>query len=108
MTDVLLVGAGGFLGANCRYFMIGAITARVGTVFPFGTLLVNVAGSFAIGALMTVLADRSALSPAWRLLLVVGFLGGYTTFSSYSFEAVTLANQGFWLRAFTYVIASNA
>jgi fluoride exporter len=108
MGDVLLVGVGGFLGANCRYFMVNAVAARIGTAFPYGTLLVNVAGSFAIGALLAFLDERTSISPAWRLLLAVGFLGGYTTFSSYSFEAVGLADQGLWLRALAYVAASNA
>ncbi len=106
--EILLVGAGGFLGANCRYLLVSALAARLGASFPYGTLITNVSGSFAIGALLTVLLHHVTLDPAWRLLLVVGFLGGYTTFSSYSFEALALAEQGQWLRSLAYVLGSNA
>ena len=106
--EYLLVGVGGFLGANVRYLLGNVIAARLGDDFPYGTLLVNVTGSLAIGALLVLLTERLAVDPAWRLLLVVGFLGGYTTFSSYTFEALALAEAGHWLRATWYVVASNA
>jgi len=105
--EYLLVGAGGFLGANARYVLANWVTARLGADFPYGTLLVNVTGSLAIGVLLVLLTDRLAADPAWRLLLVVGFLGGYTTFSSYTFEALVLAEAGQWVRATWYVLGSN-
>ena len=80
--------------------------ARLGPAFPTATLLVNVSGSLAIGVLAGLLSERAA--PAWRLLLVVGFLGGYTTFSSYAVEALALARRGEWLLAAGYVVGSNA
>ena len=105
--EYLLVGVGGFLGANARYVLGGWVAARLGADFPYGTLVVNVSGSLAIGVLLVLLTERLAADPAWRLLLVVGFLGGYTTFSSYTFEALALAEAGQWLRATWYVLGSN-
>ena len=105
--DYLLVGVGGFLGANARYVLGSVIAERLGTAFPYGTLVVNLTGSLAIGVVLVLLTDRLAADPAWRLLLVVGFLGGYTTFSSYTFEALALAEAGQWARAIWYVLGSN-
>ncbi len=95
--EYLWVGFGGFLGANTRYALGLWIVSRLGSAFPFSTLLINVTGSFAIGALLVLLTERFVTDPAWRLFLVVGFLGGYTTFSSYTFEALTLIEQGYLL-----------
>jgi CrcB protein len=105
--DFLWVGVGGFLGANTRYALGVWLAGRLGTAFPWSTLLINVTGSLAIGLVLTVLTEKFALDPAWRLLLVVGFLGGYTTFSSYTFEALALAAEGGWLQALGYGLASN-
>ena len=105
--EYLLVGVGGFLGANARYVLVGVISERLGAAFPYGTLIVNLTGSLAIGVVLVLLTERLAADPAWRLLLVVGFLGGYTTFSSYTFEALALAETGQWGRALWYVVGSN-
>ena len=105
--DYLWVGLGGFLGANARYAFGAWVLERFGGAFPIHTLLVNVSGSFAIGVILIVLTERLAVDPAWRLLLVVGFLGGYTTFSSYTFEALALAEAGDWAGAAWYVLGSN-
>jgi CrcB protein len=83
------------------------MVARLGATFPFHTLLINVSGSLAIGVLLVLLTQRLVADPAWRLLLVVGFLGGYTTFSSYAFEVLALVDEGDWLPAAWYVLASN-
>jgi fluoride exporter len=101
------VGLGGFVGANVRYAFASWIVSRFGPMFPIQTVLINVSGSLAIGLLMVLLTERLALDPAWRLLLVVGFLGGYTTFSTYTFEALALVEAGEWLPAGWYVLASN-
>ena len=80
-----------------RYVAASAIMTRFGGKFPLGTLIINVTGSFAIGFLMTVLTERYKVDPAWRLFLVVGFLGGYTTFSSFEWETYTsIRDGGFW------------
>jgi CrcB protein len=105
--DYLWVGVGGFLGANARYALGVWLASRWGTAFPWSTLLINVTGSLAIGLVLTVLTQKLAVDPAWRLLIVVGFLGGYTTFSSYTFEALALAAEGEWLQALGYGLASN-
>jgi CrcB protein len=103
----LWVGLGGFLGANARYALGVWIAARAGASFPWATLAVNVSGSFAIGVLLTLLLERLEADPAWRLFLVVGFLGGYTTFSSYTFEAITLLRTGQPWQAAWYLLGSN-
>jgi CrcB protein len=105
--DFIWVGIGGFVGANARYLMGRAIHDRVDTSFPAGTLTINVLGSIAIGILLTLLADRYAPSHALRLLIVTGFLGGYTTFSSFAYEAIMLADKGQMGRAWLYVLGSN-
>ena len=105
--DYLWVGVGGFLGANARYALTMWLASRWGTAFPWPTLIINVSGSLAIGFLLTLLTEKLVVDPAWRLLLVVGFLGGYTTFSSYTFEALALAAAGEWLPALGYMLGSN-
>jgi CrcB protein len=96
----LLVMVGGGAGAVARYVAASAIMTRAGGRFPLGTLIVNVTGCFLIGLLMTLLTERYNLDPNWRLLLVVGFLGGYTTFSSFEWETLTAVRDGaVWIGA---------
>ena len=106
-VDYLWVGLGGFVGANARYALTRLVAGRFGSDWPYGTFVVNVSGSLLIGVILTLLVERFVADPAWRLLLVVGFLGGYTTFSSYSIEAIALVEQGHWGRAALYVLGSN-
>ena len=94
MSRYLLVLAGGGAGALTRYVAASAIMTRFGGRFPLGTLVINVTGSFLIGFGMTILTERFKLDPGWRLLLVVGFLGGYTTFSSFEWETYTAVRDG--------------
>ena len=101
------MAVGGGLGASARYALGSWVVARLGSSFPFHTLLINVTGSLAIGVLLVLLTERLVAEPAWRLLLVVGFLGGYTTFSSYTFEALALLEEGDWLAALGYILGSN-
>ena len=107
-TRFLWIGIGGFVGANARYAVGRLLAGRLGDGFPYATLLVNVSGSLAIGVVLTLLTERFVADPAWRLLVVVGFLGGYTTFSAYAFEALALMERGAWARAAAYILASNA
>jgi len=103
---MLLVALGGAMGSVLRHALGGAI-ARQGTVaFPWGTLLVNVLGSFAIGALLTLAESRITLSPEMRALLVTGVLGGFTTFSAFSWEALALTRAGHAPQALGYVAGS--
>ena len=86
------------MGSLARYVAGLAVTTRFGSRFPWGTLAVNIAGSFLIGLLMTLLTERFQPHPAWRLLLVVGFLGGFTTFSSFEWETfAAVRGGGFWI-----------
>ena len=89
-----MVLTGGGVGALIRYIVGSAIAARVGGRFPLGTLVINVTGSFMIGVLMTLLTEQLQPHPNWRLLLVVGFLGGYTTFSSFEYETFRAVQDG--------------
>lgn len=94
MIRYLLVVIGGGTGALARYVAASAIMTRFGGKFPLGTLVINITGSFLIGFLMTILTERFNLDPNWRLLLVVGFLGGYTTFSSFEWETYSSVREG--------------
>jgi fluoride exporter len=101
----LWVALGGATGAAARYGVAQWMGGRWGWTFPWGTFAVNVTGSLAIGLVMTLLIARGA-DPVYRLLLVTGFLGGYTTFSAFSFEALTLLEARRWDAAAFYVIGS--
>jgi fluoride exporter len=92
--NILIIGIGGFVGAVSRYGLALWIGQRWGRVFPLGTFVINVSGSFLIGLLMTLMADRFTVNPQWRLLLVVGFLGAYTTFSTFEYETGALLKDG--------------
>jgi CrcB protein len=93
---LILLGGGG--GSLARYVAGSAIMTRFGSRFPLGTMAVNVTGSFLIGLLMTLFTERWQPHPNWRLLLVVGFLGGYTTFSSFEWETFSAVREGgFWI-----------
>lgn len=89
-----MVVAGGGIGSLARYLLGTAIMSRFGGRFPLGTMIINVTGSFAIGALMTLLTERLQPHPYWRLVLVIGFLGGYTTFSSFEYESLQAVREG--------------
>jgi fluoride exporter len=90
----LLVMLGGAAGSLARYVVGTAIMNRVGGRFPLGTVFINITGSFLIGLIMTMLTERLNPNPNWRLLLVVGVLGGYTTFSSFEWETLGLVRDG--------------
>jgi fluoride exporter len=90
----LVVMLGAAVGGLARYVAGTAIMQRYGGAFPLGTVIVNISGSFLIGVLMTVLTERWATHPNWRLFLVVGVLGGYTTFSSFEYETLQAIRRG--------------
>jgi len=93
----LLIALGGAAGSLARYLAGTALSTRYGARFPIGTMVVNVTGCFLIGLLMTLLTERQP-HPYWRLALVVGFLGGYTTFSSFEWETWSAVRSGgFWI-----------
>ncbi len=108
MNHFLLVAAGGAIGALLRHVSGTAALRLLGPAFPWGTLLVNVAGSFAMGLLIGILARMSSGGEAVRLFLATGVLGGFTTFSAFSLDAVALYERGELAAAGGYVIASVA
>jgi CrcB protein len=105
-VSLVLIAAGGALGALARYGLSGWVQARAG-FFPWGTLVVNVLGSFVLGFAIRYL-ETAVLPPEWRQGVTIGLLGAFTTFSTFSYEAVALAQDGDWGRAVTYVLASVA
>lgn len=107
MNRYLLIALGAALGANARYLIGLWAGNRLGADFPYGTLIVNISGSFVLGFLLTLGTERLALSPEARLLLAVGFLGSFTTFSSYAVESLTLWREaGLW-RSLLNIVANN-
>ena len=95
----IAVAFGGALGAVARYGISGWVHNLSGFVFPLGTLVVNVLGSFVIGLVLQASTDRFMLSPEWRLFLTTGLCGGLTTFSTFSFETLRLMEDQQWLAA---------
>lgn len=102
MKAYLLIGLGGFLGANARYLVSTWSAHRISASLPWGTLIVNVTGSLIIGAFLAWTSERVFADPAYRLLIAIGFCGSFTTFSSFAFETVTLFEQGH-----LWVVAGN-
>ena len=107
--DFWLVGIGGFAGALLRYYVGQGVGRWLGASFPYGTFLINVSGSWFLGFVGTLALDHGTLiSPAWRLLLMVGFVGAFTTFSTFMFEGLQLVRQGAIAEAAWYVGGSVA
>jgi fluoride exporter len=94
MQTFLVISLGAILGANCRYWLGGWAVQQFGAAFPYGNLIINLSGSFLLGLFMTLVTDRFLVDPQWRLLVAIGFLGSYTTFSSYTYESVSLMLSG--------------
>ena len=106
MQKYFLVAVGGALGSMTRYWVGSAIANRVGTKFPFGTLIINYTACMIIGFSLTVFAKRDDLNPAWRFLVPVGFIGAYSTFSTYEWETLSTIRNGAFLLAALYAVSS--
>lgn len=106
MLNVLMVALGGAIGAVARYGVTMGAAKLAGVGFPAGTLFVNVTGSFLIGLGLELIARRFGASEPLRLLLLTGLLGGYTTFSAFSLDALALYERGAWVPAVVYVLSS--
>ena len=106
MQNIFFIGIGGFLGAVARYGVGLWIGQRWGKIFPLGTFFVNVSGSFLIGFLMVLFTERFMLNPQWRMFFVIGFLGAYTTFSTFEYETAALLRDSEWLVAALNVFLS--
>lgn len=106
--NYLAISIGAVLGANLRFILGGWIAERWGSSFPLSTLVINVSGSLVIGIVLTLVTERVA-APAWvRPMVAIGFLGSYTTFSSFSYETLALARDGAWAAAGANVALSVA
>jgi CrcB protein len=107
VRDFFTISLGAIAGANARYFLSRYAAKVMGPVFPYGTLVINVTGSIVVGFFMIWATERVLIDPRWRLLIVVGFCGAYTTFSGYAFETMAYFEQGQWLLMFTNFFSNN-
>jgi len=101
-----MIAIGGSLGAIARYEVATMIQARIPAGFPWGTFVVNVSGCLVMGVATTLLTERLVVNPAWRFLVPVGFIGAYTTFSTFELEAFRANTEGAWLIGGAYVVGS--
>jgi len=102
----VMLALGGSLGAIARYAVASLIQTRVAAGFPWGTFVVNVSGCLVMGVATTLLTDRLSANAAWRYLISIGFIGAYTTFSTFEMELFRANSEGAWLIGGAYVVAS--
>jgi fluoride exporter len=107
VLDFLAISLGAVAGANLRYWMSRYAVRLLGPVFPFGTLAINVLGSFVLGFFLVWTTERTIADPRWRLLIAVGFCGGFTTFSSYAYETMVFFEQGQWALLTANFVSNN-
>lgn len=107
MRDIAAVAVGGAIGATLRWALGTWIIERTGAAFPWHTLVINVLGAFLIGVLMALSLEKGAVGGTWRLFLGTGILGGFTTFSTLSFESIALMNEGLWAAGLANMFGSG-
>jgi fluoride exporter len=107
LNDLLIISLGAIFGANARWIISRFAAKILGPVFPYGTLFINMTGSFIVGFFMIWSTERVLLDPRWRLLVVVGFCGAFTTFSSFAYETMAYFEQGQWMLLFTNFLSNN-
>ena len=107
MKDFLAISLAAMVGANLRFLLSRFAARELGPVFPYGTLAINVVGSFIVGFFIIWTTGRALVDPRWRLLVVVGFCGSFTTFSSYAFETMAYFEQGQWALMLTNILTNN-
>ncbi len=107
MKDFLAISAAAILGANLRYVLSRLAIREFGPVFPYGTLVINILGSFIVGLFVIWTTERVMVDPRWRLLVVVGFCGSFTTFSSYAYETMSFFEQGQWALMLANIFGNN-
>ena len=106
MQKYLLIAAGGALGSALRYWVGSTVSGRMGVRFPYGTLLVNITACVILGFTLTYLGKRADISPAWRYLIPVGFIGAYSTFSTYEWETLSTMRSGAFMLGGLYAVGS--
>jgi fluoride exporter len=107
VKDFLFISVAAVVGANLRYLLSRLAAKELGPAFPYGTLFINIVGSFIVGFFVIWTTERVLMDPRWRLLVVVGFCGSFTTFSSYAFESMAYFDHGQWGLMLTNVLANN-
>lgn len=107
LQEVITISLGAIFGANARYFVSRYCAKILGPEFPYGTLLINFVGSLIVGFFLIWTTERVLADPRWRLLVVVGFCGAFTTFSSYAFETMAYFEQGQWLLLLANFLSNN-
>jgi fluoride exporter len=106
LQKYLLIALGGALGSIARYWVGALVIDRLGTKFPYGTLVINLTACVVIGFSVTFLTQRTGLNPAWRYLVPIGFVGAYSTFSTYEWETLGLIRSGTFSAAAVYAFGS--
>jgi CrcB protein len=106
LQKYLLIAVGGALGTIARYWVGSTIGSRMGIRFPYGTLVVNITACLVLGFTLTYMGKRADLNPAWRFLLPVGFIGAYSTFSTYEWETLSTIRSGAFALAALYAVGS--
>jgi CrcB protein len=106
LQKYILIAIGGALGSMARYWVGSTIANRMGTKFPYGTFVINITACVVIGFSLSFLAKRADLNPAWRFLVPVGFIGAYSTFSTYEWETLSTIRSGAFLLAVLYAFSS--
>ncbi|MGA2349443.1 MAG: fluoride efflux transporter CrcB [Terracidiphilus sp.] len=106
MQKYLLIAVGGALGSVARYWVGSTIAGRMGTRFPYGTFVINITACIVIGFSLTYLGKRAGLNPAWRFFIPVGFIGAYSTFSTYEWETLSTLRAGAFSLALLYALGS--
>ncbi len=107
MKDFIAISAAAVVGANLRYLINRIALRGLGPVFPYGTLFINIIGSFIVGLFVIWTTERVLVDPRWRLMVVVGFCGSFTTFSSYAFETMAYFEQGQWGLMLVNIVTNN-
>lgn len=107
MKDFLAISVAAIVGANLRYWLSRFAARQFGLVFPYGTLAINIVGSFIAGFFIIWTTERVLVDPRWRLLVVIGFCGSFTTFSSYAFETMSYLEQGQWGLILVNIFSNN-
>ena len=107
LKNFLAISSAAIVGANLRYLLSRIAARQFGPVFPYGTLFINIVGSFIVGFFIIWTTERVLIDPRWRLLVVIGFCGSFTTFSSFAFETMAYFEQGQWGLMVVNILSNN-